>query len=177
MQLLFHIVRVVRKLRKFLRLRSMDQTISRANDTVNTASDNFVNVFGRICSCVTRRKAIREDRMWHVGVKWSEVARTTAGRFLFFFFFSDCPTIAMRKRVPTLFEYDHYYENGKSTTIMRDSQRFEQCPRLWTGANGNKTVPERQRRLLVASFVPPSRPACHRVTLLSVIWKAVVKRR
>lgn len=82
-----------------------------------------------------------------------------------FLFFSDCPTIAMRKRVPTLFEYDHYYENGKSTTIMRDSQRFEQCPRLWTGANGNKTVPERQRRLLVASFVPPSRPACHRVTL------------
>lgn len=86
---------------------SREQTI---RTTVNIASDSFVNALGRICSCVTRRKAIRENRMWHVGVKWSEVARTTAGRFLFFFFFP----IAQRSRCVNV--YRRYLN---TTTITR----------------------------------------------------------
>lgn len=46
------------------------------------------------------------------GVKWSGCANCCRSLPLFFFSF-DCSTIAMRRRVPTLFEYGHYYENGK----------------------------------------------------------------
>lgn len=83
---------------------------------------------------------------------WSKVGIVASSFFFFFFFFSSIAQRSRRVNVyRRLFEYGHYYENRKhdnheSLPELRTMSSSERDPRLWTGANGNKTVPERQYR-------------------------------
>lgn len=87
---------------------------------------------------------------WYVTVS-SNVTRTTSGILppVLFFFSLRCSTI--RRQTCTsgrpVFEYARYYGNGEHDNHERfPDVRTMSSPRFWTGANGNKTGPERHHR-------------------------------
>lgn len=94
----------------------------------------------------------------------SDITRTTSGSYLLFFFPSSLlNNPCKRTSGRPVFEYAGYYENGEHDNHERfPDVRTMSSPRFWTGANGNKTGPERHYRhreyppLSTSAVIPPT---------------------
>lgn len=130
------------------------------------------------------KKIVDEERTCRCQL-WSEVVdRIVASSFffLFFFFFFFFSSIAQRSRCVNvyrrLFEYGHYYENRKH-------DNHESLPEVRTMSSseilGCGLAQTAIKRLLNdntetrRTVSPVAWPACHRVTLISVISEIVTK--
>ena len=76
-----------------------------------------------------------------------DITRTTSGSYLFFLLFIAQQSWQMYTSDMPVFEYAGYYENREHDNHERlPDVRTMSSPRSWTGANGNKTGPERHYR-------------------------------
>lgn len=130
------------------------------------------------------KKIVDEERTCRCQL-WSEVVDGIVASsffFLFFFFFFFFSSIAQRSRCVNvyrrLFEYGHYYENRKH-------DNHESLPEVRTMSSseilGCGLAQTAIKRLLNdntetrRTVSPVAWPACHRVTLISVISEIVTK--